>query len=190
MHNWRCKRKFQNILTIEIQLMKLAGRTLALLILTRDCRVIAELRVLSGPCGAQAEDSNFLSVMPPRCWERLRARGEGDDRGRDGWMASLDSVDMNLSKVRGDGEGQGGLAWCRPWGYRELDSAYWMNNKASNKQVEPTSHIKMVIIHESHPFNFTISCFPHEPMLFCFLLTNGQYMCFTFYPILKSSFPP
>ena len=22
------------------------------------------------------------------CWERLKARGEGDDRGRDGWMAS------------------------------------------------------------------------------------------------------
>ena len=25
----------------------------------------------------------------PRCWKRLRARGEGDDRGWDGWMASL-----------------------------------------------------------------------------------------------------
>ena len=24
----------------------------------------------------------------PWCWERLRARGEGDDRGWDGWMAS------------------------------------------------------------------------------------------------------
>ena len=25
----------------------------------------------------------------PRCWERLRAGGEGDDRGCNGWMASL-----------------------------------------------------------------------------------------------------
>ena len=25
----------------------------------------------------------------PWCWERLKAGGEGDDRGRDGWMASL-----------------------------------------------------------------------------------------------------
>ena len=25
----------------------------------------------------------------PWCWERLRARGEEDDRGWDGWMASL-----------------------------------------------------------------------------------------------------
>ena len=24
----------------------------------------------------------------PQCWERLKARGEGDDRGWDGWMAS------------------------------------------------------------------------------------------------------
>ena len=24
----------------------------------------------------------------PRCWERLRAGGEGDDRGGDGWMVS------------------------------------------------------------------------------------------------------
>ena len=28
------------------------------------------------------------SLRRPWCWERLRARGEGDDRGRDGWMAS------------------------------------------------------------------------------------------------------
>ena len=27
----------------------------------------------------------------PWCWERLRAGGEGDDRGWDGWMASLTS---------------------------------------------------------------------------------------------------
>ena len=25
----------------------------------------------------------------PWCWERLKVRGEGDDRGGDGWMASL-----------------------------------------------------------------------------------------------------
>ena len=29
------------------------------------------------------------SLERPWCWERLRARGEGDDRGWDGWMASL-----------------------------------------------------------------------------------------------------
>ena len=29
------------------------------------------------------------SLERPRCWERLRAGEEGDDRGWDGWMASL-----------------------------------------------------------------------------------------------------
>ena len=29
------------------------------------------------------------SLERPCCWERLKARGEGDDRGWDGWMASL-----------------------------------------------------------------------------------------------------
>ena len=34
----------------------------------------------------------------PWCWERLRARGEGDDRG---WLDGVtDSMDMNLSKFR------------------------------------------------------------------------------------------
>ena len=29
------------------------------------------------------------SLEKPWCWERLKAGGEGDDRGWDGWMASL-----------------------------------------------------------------------------------------------------
>ena len=45
----------------------------------------------------------------PWCWERLRAGREGDDRGWDGWMAP------------GDGQGQGSLACCSPWGHNESD---------------------------------------------------------------------
>ena len=30
----------------------------------------------------------FTHLTRPWCWERLRARGEGDNRGWDGWMAS------------------------------------------------------------------------------------------------------
>ena len=36
----------------------------------------------------------------PWCWERLRAAGEGDDRGWDGWMIT-DSVDMSFGKLQG-----------------------------------------------------------------------------------------
>ena len=31
----------------------------------------------------------FTLWKRPWCWERLKAEGEGDDRGWDGWMASL-----------------------------------------------------------------------------------------------------
>ena len=28
----------------------------------------------------------------------------------------------------GDGEGQGSLACCNPWGHKELDTTEWLNN--------------------------------------------------------------
>ena len=54
----------------------------------------------------------------PWCWERSRA-GEEDVRGWDGWMASQNP---------GDGEGQGGLACCSPWGCKESDTTARLNN--------------------------------------------------------------
>ena len=34
-------------------------------------------------------DAELTHLKRPWCWERLRAGGKGDDRGWDGWMASL-----------------------------------------------------------------------------------------------------
>ena len=50
-----------------------------------------------GRTGAEGETPNILAtwceeltrLKRPWCWERLKAGGEGDDRGWDGWMASL-----------------------------------------------------------------------------------------------------
>ena len=37
----------------------------------------------------------------PWCWERLKAGGEGDDRGWDGWLDGItDSMDMSFNKLR------------------------------------------------------------------------------------------
>ena len=58
----------------------------------------------------------WLSI-PPWCWERLKAGEEGDDRGWDGWMASLTQwtrVWVN-SRV---GDRKGSLVCCSPWGRR------------------------------------------------------------------------
>ena len=61
----------------------------------------------------------------PWCWERLRA-GEGDDRGWDGWMASLTRwtwVWVNS----GSWWWTGGLACCGSWGCKELDMTERLN---------------------------------------------------------------
>ena len=55
----------------------------------------------------------------PLCWERLRARGEGDKRGWDSWMASLSQWTW-VEKALGDGEGQGSLVCCSPLGSQRV----------------------------------------------------------------------
>ena len=68
-----------------------------------DCKEIKPVNpkgnqswILIGKCDAEAETPNTLATWckelthwkRPWCWERLKAGGEGDDRGWDGWMAS------------------------------------------------------------------------------------------------------
>ena len=63
------------------------------------------------------------------CWERSTAKGEGDDRGWDGWIALLSQWTWVWAQHRwlnghefeqtlGDGEGQGRLACYSPWSQR------------------------------------------------------------------------
>ena len=68
-----------------------------------DCKEIQKVNskgdqswVFIGRTDVEAETPNTLAtwyealihLKRPWCWERLRAGGEGDDRGWDGWMAS------------------------------------------------------------------------------------------------------
>ena len=62
----------------------------------------------------------------PRCWERLKAGGEGDNRGWDGWMASPTQWTWVWASS-GSCDGQGGLACCSPWGCKELDTTERLN---------------------------------------------------------------
>ena len=53
-------------------------------------------------------------------------RRRGQQRMR--WLDGItDSMDMNLSKLSGVGDGQGGLACCSPWGCKELDTTEQLN---------------------------------------------------------------
>ena len=50
-----------------------------------------------------------------RGWQRMR------------WLDGItDSMDMSLSKLR-EGDGQGGLTCCSPWGHKELDMTEGLN---------------------------------------------------------------
>ena len=57
----------------------------------------------------------------PWWWVRLRAGGEGDDRGWDGWMAS--PMQWTWVWANSGREGQGSLVCCNPWGHKESDMA-------------------------------------------------------------------
>ena len=49
------------------------------------------------------------------------------------WLDSItDSLNMNLSKLRGDSEGQISLVWCSPQGGKESDATEQLNNKVSS----------------------------------------------------------
>ena len=61
----------------------------------------------------------------PWFWERLKAGGEGDDRGWDGWVASLTRWTW-VSVSSGVGDGQGSLVSCSPWSRKELDMSDWI----------------------------------------------------------------
>ena len=53
---------------------------------------------------------------------KLKAGGEGDDRGGDGWMASPTRNGHEFEQAPGVGDGQGGLTCCRLWRRKELDT--------------------------------------------------------------------
>ena len=85
-------------------------------------------KTLESPLDTRRSNQSILkeinpeySLEGPWYWERLRARGEGGDRGWNGWMASLTQWTW-FEQSPGDSEGQGSLACCRPWGHKELDT--------------------------------------------------------------------
>ena len=62
----------------------------------------------------------------PWHWERLKAGGEGDDRGWDGWMASLTRQTWVWASS-GRWWRIGSLLCCSPWGRKESGMTEWIN---------------------------------------------------------------
>ena len=61
-----------------------------------------------------------------------------EDRRRRGWQRMrwldgiTDSMDMSLSKLRGDSEGQGSLVCSSPQGLKQSDMTEWLNSKVED----------------------------------------------------------
>ena len=74
----------------------------------------------------EVQQTGALFGQRPWCWERLKAGGEGDDRGWDGWRHHrLDA--REFEQAPGVGDEQGGLACYSPWGCRELNTTEQLN---------------------------------------------------------------
>ena len=65
-------------------------------------------------------------LKTPWCWERLRAGGEGDDKGWDGWIASP-TLWTWVWVVGGSWWWTRGLVCCSSWGHKELDTTERLN---------------------------------------------------------------
>ena len=65
------------------------------------------------------------------CWERLKAGGEGDGRGWDGWMASL--TQWTPSHALGVGDGQGSLTVVQVMGHANSQTQFcdWTETETS-----------------------------------------------------------
>ena len=49
-----------------------------------------------------------------------------------------------LGQTSGDGEGQGGLACCRPWGCKELETTRRLNDNSNNKEIRQHFHTQEI----------------------------------------------
>ena len=56
-----------------------------------------------------------------------------------GWHHRLNG--QQLEQSPGDGEGQGFLAWCSPWGHRESDTTEQLDSNYNNMRVNVSCQI-------------------------------------------------
>ena len=95
-------------------------------------------------------------------WKRAGAGKDGrqEEKGMTedevvGWRHRLDAYEFE--QAPGVGDGQGGLACCGPWGHRELDMTWPLNNKSNNMLLKTLTngiqqHIKKTIHHDQVRF--------------------------------------
>ena len=112
-----------------------------------DCKEIKPVNlkgnqpwIFVGRTDAEAETLVFWS-LDANSWLIGKDPDAGKDWGQKEKRASEDEMagwhhrckGHDLGQTLGDGEGQGGLVCCRPWGHKKLDTAKWLNNNNTHK---------------------------------------------------------
>ena len=88
-----------------------------------------------------------------------------------GWHHQLNGHE--LEQTWGDGKGQGSLACCSSWGYKESDTTEWLNN--SNKASD-SGHLFLLTI---HVFFRKMSVQDFSPNFVCFLVLSCMHFLYT-----------
>ena len=107
-------------------------------------------------------------------WERLKAGGKGDDRGWDGWMASL-------KWAPGVGNGQGSLACCSPWGCKESDTTEWLKWTELNQSILTFYYCWRLL---SVKGSISVSLNLHFVYLLCNNICFIHFLCLEFFLII------
>ena len=105
-----------------------------------DCKKIKlvnpkgnQLWIFIGSCDAEAPILWSPDVKSWLIWKDPDARKDWGQEEKEatedemvGWHHQLNGNEFE--QTWGDGEGQGSLACCSPWGSKELDTTEWLNN--------------------------------------------------------------
>ena len=108
------------------------------IILTVWMSILLVLSVCVRVCGRTDANTEAPMLWPPdaKSWSTIKDPDAGKDWGQEekgvtedemvGWHHWLSGHEF--AQTQGDGEGQGILACCSPWGHKELDTTKWLNN--------------------------------------------------------------
>ena len=100
--------------------------------------------------GADAEaEAPILWASDVKTWplKETLMMGKIEGRRRRGWQDEMVAWHHQLNghefkQAPGDGEGQGSLVCCRPWGWKESDTTEQLNNKISLTALQSGSLVK------------------------------------------------
>ena len=98
--------------------------------------------IFIGRTYAEAETQYFVHLMQRAGTLEKTLLGKIEGRRRRGWQNEMVGWHHWLNghefeQAPGDGEGQGSLACCSPWGHKESDTSEWLHNNNNWEKYKP-----------------------------------------------------